>query len=1856
MPSRLTCLRIVVALALAVGAGLRAQPAEDYPALQRQAAQFYSERSYALAHAAWRKAAALDVPATDRRPLEFYLADSLWRSRPGPDEVARARAELARLAEGDDTFAAEAAESLGDSWLALENDWPRAWEHYAAALRHWAASTDIPSARGRYLAIVWKATGPPTLDFTDRRVPLEILANARQIAADPDARARAAFFLARWYQAAGDPFSQQRAGRELRVAVEAGPATAVYEASLFGLAEWTASFGLATWESDGRLQLAPDYDAALEEYRRFLREFPKGRSPYSEQAQRRIEELTAASLELEVREQFLPGDRPRVQARWRNVGELRLTLTRVNLADAFRPTAKTAPENWLDAVRVDAAQMVRQWSEVAVAGSRRAPREKQLTLEPVTEPGTYLVEAEAGGRRARALLVVTEGAMTVQPVGRQAVVFFADARTGARAAAGAVTLWRAAQREGEWVWRKQEVAGVKEGLATLAWPDAEAGSLAVLAFGLAGTQPAVVRTEAFAPAGEAAWRVQVFTDRAAYRPGETVRWKVMARERRAGAWVTPAGAVLGFAIRDGRGETVRKGEVKLTEFGGAWGELALPAEFALGEYAIAFSRGNETVGDAAFFRLEEYRLPEFKVDVRVAGGGEGVRLGDELTVRIAGEYYFGGPVADARVLVEVRRSEEFRPWPRPLAGRDRAIPRPVGPDVVVQRETLRTGPDGTAELRVPTALDAGADQRYTVTARLVDASGREVVGEAALVVGRQSYFVEVSPSRRVTQPGGPVEVSVATRDGNDRKVSANGLLTVARQRWTEVWLDPQGREVTGEALDRLRRGVFPPPGEAGWRLIRQEYASEEVARAEVATDANGRASYAFTPAESGFYRVSWSGRDGDGPPVVGEANVWVSTAAGGVIAYRSGGVNVIVDPAAPARPGKVPVMLTTDTTSRDVCLLVHAGDDVFRAEVVHLDGDAKLIELDRDERFVPNVFVTATSVRGLESFQDTQEIAFPPTAHALTLELRPNASPVGPGTEASLQLRVRNAEGRPVRGEFAVAVTDEAVSAIQQDYAGDPLEVFFGEPRSGGPAPASSISGQPFARAAGNEPEAGAVNVLAEAAMAPFALAAAPGPIAVRALAKAVSADAAPIVVRTNFASTAFWQPGVLTNAEGEATVKFRYPDSLTTWRIVARGSSAGAQFGLAETTTQTTRPLIARLAAPRFLVAGDRFDLPAILNNHTPKALDARASLQVEGLVGAAKARNVNVPAGGDARIDWTLNATEPGSARLTFTAAAGDLHDGVRAELPVEPDGLEKSVFVAGRAVAAETSWTFTLPAARRAGSESLTIGATPSLAAAALDALPSLVTAPDNSSEQTMSRFLPVVVTARTLTSLGLDRAALANRIYGGIAPEFLAKTQPADARGAGLAQLDAAVQSGLARLYEQQRADGAWGWLPGQEGDAFMTAYVLWGLRLAQQAGVSVRSDVLTRAADWLRVQLVNASADPDLEAWLLHALAAVHRSGQKPASEERASLGRLWEKRSALTAFGRALLALAAQSFGDKDKAAVLARNLRDGVVVDPQPGVSPATGVGTPSPSALATAHWGRDGGFRRWQEGGVESTAFALQALLAIDPGSDLIGPAVNWLVQNRRGAQWSNTRDTAIALLALSRYLAAGGELRAPASFEIAVNGEVVGSVKDATALAGQSRFAVDRARLRDGENNLTLRRTSGTGPIYLSAQAVYFTQEPRIPAAGHEIFVKREFFRFDPQRTLLDGYRFDRLPWADTEASARDQRVESVLTVEAKNDLEYVVVEDAKAAGLETPGARSGEFAEAVAADGQRLPVYVEWRDRTVAFFLRRLPAGVWTLRYDLRTGTVGDFSARPPQARAMYAPEIRANGENRRLLIK
>src|SRR5207245_2172896 len=176
-----------------------------------------------------------------------------------------------------------------------------------------------------------------------------------------------------------------------------------------------------------------------------------------------------------------------------------------------------------------------------------------------------------------------------------------------------------------------------------------------------------------------------------------------------------------------------------------------------------------------------------------------------------------------------------------------------------------------------------------------------------------------------------------------------------------------------------------------------------------------------------------------------------------------------------------------------------------------------------------------------------------------------------------------------------------------------------------------------------------------------------------------------------------------------------------------------------------------------------------------------------------------------------------------------------------------------------------------------------------AAMFEALDYLTSYPYGCAEQTMSSFLPDVIVARALRKLNVQR-----------------KAHP---------DLEKWVNLGLQKLYRYQHQDGGWNWWEFDQTDGGMTAYVLYGLLQAKEAGSLVDEQRLLRATEAL-LRLLRHERELSKRAdWLLTLAAARPGAAEKPLIE-------LFAQRDKLDTYGQASLCLALAHYGSPQTTAL----------------------------------------------------------------------------------------------------------------------------------------------------------------------------------------------------------------------------------------------------------------------------------------------------------------------------------------------
>src|SRR6185369_16367184 len=330
-----------------------------------------------------------------------------------------------------------------------------------------------------------------------------------------------------------------------------------------------------------------------------------------------------------------------------------------------------------------------------------------------------------------------------------------NAITSAPIANASVALWESYNVNNRWRWHRLRQTTDANGLARFQLKS-DTANRSLFATAAVNDRQAFAAGYAYTTARYDGWRIYAFTDRPAYRPKETLQWKFIARQAQGGAYTTPANQNVEYVINDPRGSKVTSGKATLNAFGSAFGTLELGDQLPLGEYSIVFwdEGAKQVIGSAKLFRLEEYKLPEFKVAVKTPeqdGKKKAFRVGEKVEVEIQADYYFGGPVSNASAEVVVYQLPFYHYWyphgDYPWYYDDLEPLRQGyyyygGQGSVVKRETIKTDATGKAKLTFDTPNENySQDYEFRIEARVVDSSRREIVASDNVRVTRQRYYV-----------------------------------------------------------------------------------------------------------------------------------------------------------------------------------------------------------------------------------------------------------------------------------------------------------------------------------------------------------------------------------------------------------------------------------------------------------------------------------------------------------------------------------------------------------------------------------------------------------------------------------------------------------------------------------------------------------------------------------------------------------------------------------------------------------------------------------------------------------------------------------------------------------------------------------------------------------------------------------------------------------------------------------------------------------------------------------------------------------------------------------------------------------
>ena len=1272
-------------------------------------------------------------------------------------------------------------------------------------------------------------------------------------------------------------------------------------------------------------------------------------------------------------------------------------------------------------------------------------------------------------------------------------------------------------------------------------------------------------------------KVYTYTDRPIYQPGQTIFFKSILRELRNGQYNLPAKKAYQVDVygESGYGVSQEIFSEKMTpnEFGSLSAEIQLAEGAFPGSYRIQIKDGDVYL-DNYYFEVANYRKPELELEVNLNQAD--LLFGDDLAAEVRAEYYFGMPGANLEVnwVLLARRAyfpmpgfqsgsldtswmhPKYYPWDRDVLGQ------------TVLMGTGKTDQEGRLNLALAgediMAADLKEQTILTLEVTLKDANGLPISQRATATLHPETFYIGIQSKQVVGRACEAAEFLVKTVDWTQQAAG-------------QVALEAAFSQINWELSDFSDVNMGP------------QYTAVEtvISTASPITNSDGEVRLAFTPPEAGTYQLTLKAGK-----AVSQVLLWVSgESAARWPELANNKIELIAD-AKDYQPGQIANIFIPNPFAGQVTGLVTLEREaVLKSEIINISGAGINYPIAIDETLLPNVYLSVLIIGkdagGTFAYrQGMLNLPVSPLRQLLKLDVAIDPQVALPGEEVSAVLTVTDYLGEPVQGEFSIAAVDKAIFALMSPTEQPIKDAFYGN------RPISILSGLSIA---------GYTSMMAQEAYG-IGGGGGDGLIGTQ--------------LREDFQDTAYWEANVITGANGKGNFKFKLPDNLTTWQVLARGINSTHQVG--ETTVEilTQKSLMIIPKTPRFLVSGDRVKLGASVFNNTDETLNVEINLAAKGFrldQETSQTQVFQIPAKGGESVGWWGTVEDAEAVDLVFSASAGAYTDATTPEaglIPVKQYLTPVRFTTAGvLGEAGTTLEVVSLPKSVEAQGGALTLSLTASLSEVILQGLEAIPIEEHDDTFTLTAALLSNLVAYASFNSMGILEPELA-------------------------AELKAQIELAANRLQANQSYDGGWQWFTpadrSEESSLIATGYALLSLQRALEAGFPVNEFIVTAGQEFLQTNQKSPDSKSDSQAWQLQAFLTYANRKNKAVTAD--ILADLYQVRSQLTPWAKAFLALSLYEKDIRDeRVKTLISDLESSAIRS-------ATGAFWES-----EAYW--------WSMPGTPAftTAVVMTALADIKPASPLLNDGLRYLMSLPQVNQrWGSTFDHAWVLIAINETVQGTGDLQANFNFSSMLNNRPIAQ----GAASGQTankpiQTSVPISDLNPaGSNILAITRDEGPGRLYYRGDLLVYQPAEQAQAVNKGIAIEREY-------ELASGCQENctNIHAVKIERQLVPALVRATLTLTVPHDMYNLQVVDYIPAGAEILNPNLMTSQKGTPSTSTEYDDWHWWFFDPARIYNERvewhadfLPAGTYTLNYLFYPVQAGQFQVLPAQAWLMFFPEV------------
>ncbi|HQP03771.1 MAG TPA: alpha-2-macroglobulin family protein [Bacteroidales bacterium] len=828
--------------------------------------------------------------------------------------------------------------------------------------------------------------------------------------------------------------------------------------------------------------------------------------------------------------------------------------------------------------------------------------------------------------------------------------------------------------------------------------------------------------------------VTLFTDRAIYRPGQTIYFKGIATSTK--LMVTKLLPKLSTTVelRDPNYQVVGSAQVKTNNFGSFAGSFEIPLGTVTGQFQIS------CIGGTKYISVEEYKRPNFEVVFKPVE--DEYRIGDSIKVTSKVQSYAGSNITDAKVKFTVTRQVSWRGWPYYYS----YIP---AKEVCFGDVVTDENGDFTVSFRAEPDNEVPGQQnvcfQYSVSATVTDITGETQQGSTYVFATNKSLLLESDLPEMVNK------TSIDTLRIYARNINGKDINTQVKVRFvaledTKNLLQPDLFGKTDRSGYSKEEWYSLNPGvaysnENDYRTFRE---LKTVLSYDVKTGENFKILIAndIRKLNPGRYCLKLQAKDKFGGDV--EELKYFTVYDPGVTAMPYMAATLFIQENATVLPGEKAI-LYLGTSFKDVKLsyeLEHKGV-IAERKWINVSNEIKKIEIPVTEDFRGNFTVHVLFVKNGRQYTSTFIFYVPWTNKELNIKLETFRDKIEPGSKEEWKIRITDNDGKPVSAEMLAGMYDASLDAFTANswwlntnpyyysfrywgtscYSLNGSRFLYTFPMSyakvpndyvmfnwngyshGGYYYSYDMSGgyeyegdmRNYDRMAVSDSQSGMAGGREKAAKEE-------APSAAYGMAEMSLVDADETVttatrngptsgegkmgqqpkIRANFNETAFFYPQMVSDSNGVIMLTFTAPESLTRWNLMALAHTTDLKIGSLNKQIVTQKELMLMPNAPRFIRENDTLIFSAKISNISEKQITGNTTVRLfdaitmreitnELLLSSPDMQKFDVKAGGNVEVNWKISVPSGLAGVVYRITAESETHsDGEEKYLPVLPNRM--------------------------------------------------------------------------------------------------------------------------------------------------------------------------------------------------------------------------------------------------------------------------------------------------------------------------------------------------------------------------------------------------------------------------------------------------------------------------------------------------------------------------------------------------------------------------------------------------------